>query len=319
MPGEFELIARYFSPPVRHTVLAGGDDAALIAPAPGMELAVSTDMLVAGRHFLPDSDAERLGHKSLAVNLSDMAAMGANPRWATLSLALPTADESWIAGFMHGFLALAREYDVDLVGGDTTRGPLNLCVQILGEVPAGRALRRSGACPGDVIWVSGALGEAAVALRHLRGTWPLEGTERTRCLERLERPSPRVALGLALRDVAHAAIDVSDGLAADLGHIARRSGVHAVVHWPQLPRADFMGDGAAARECVLGGGDDYELCFTAPAGAAETIRRISRQLSLPLTEIGRIEEGEGVTVYDADGSPLAVPNAGFDHFGIPSS
>ncbi len=319
MPGEFELIARFFSPPVRHTVLAGGDDAALIAPAPGMELAVSTDMLVAGRHFLPDTDAERLGHKSLAVNLSDMAAMGANPRWATLSLALPAADESWVAGYMRGFLALAREYDVDLVGGDTTRGPLNLCVQIMGEVPAGRALRRSGACPGDVIWVSGALGEAALALRHLRGAWPLEGAARRQCLERLERPSPRVALGLALRDVAHAAIDVSDGLAADLGHIARRSGVRAVVRWAQLPRAGFVGDGPAARECVLGGGDDYELCFTAPAGATGAIRRISRQLSLPLTEIGQIEEGEGVTVYDADGSPLAVPNAGFDHFGMSSS
>ena len=319
MPGEFELIARHFSPPVRHTVLAGGDDAALVALAPGMELAVSTDMLVAGRHFLPDTDAERLGHKALAVNLSDMAAMGANPRWVTLSLALPQVDESWIAAFMRGFLALAREHDVDLIGGDTTAGPLNLCVQIMGEVPAGRALRRSGARPGDAIWVSGILGVAGIGLRHLRGEWPLAAQERSHCLERLERPTPRVALGVALREVAHAAIDVSDGLVADLGHIAQRSGVRAVIQWSRLPRADFAGEGAAARDCVLAGGDDYELCFTAPSGAGETIREIARQLSLPLSEIGHVEEGEGVRVYDAHGKTIALHSAGFDHFRTPPS
>jgi len=319
MAGEFELIARHFSPPVRHTVLAGGDDAALVAPASGMELAVSTDMLVAGRHFLPDTDAERLGHKALAVNLSDMAAMGANPRWATLSLALPQADEGWIAAFMRGFLALAREHDVDLIGGDTTSGPLNLCVQIMGEVPAGRALRRSGARVGDAIWVSGTLGEAGIGLRHLRGEWPLAAPERAHCLERLERPTPRVALGLALRDVAHAAIDVSDGLVADLGHIASRSAVCAVIQWSRLPRPDFAGEGSDAQDCVLAGGDDYELCFTAPAGAGDAIREISRQLSVPVAEIGRVEEGEGVAVYDAHGRPIALRSAGFDHFRMPSS
>ena len=318
MPGEFELIARHFSPPTRHTVLAGGDDAALISPAAGVELAISTDMLVAGRHFLADADPECLGHKSLAVNLSDMAAMGATPRWATLSLALPSADETWIAAFMRGFLALALEHDVNLVGGDTTAGPLNLCVQIMGEVPAGQALRRSGARVGDLVWVSGVLGEAAIGLRHLRGAWTLHGSARERCLQRLERPQPRVRLGLALRGVAHAAIDVSDGLVADLGHVAQRSGVRAVLRYEQLPRPAIAGDAAALRECVLAGGDDYELCFTAPPAATGTLHAIAQRLSLPLAAIGHIEEGSGVAVYDAGGAPLALDSRGFDHFRGPS-
>ncbi len=313
MPGEFDLIARHFSPPTRHTVLAGGDDAALLAPTPGTELAVSTDMLVLGRHFLPDTDPQRLGHKTLAVNLSDMAAMGAKPRWATLSLSLPAADEAWIAAFMRGFLALAREHDVDLVGGDTTAGPLNLCVQIMGEVPVGQALRRSGARAGDVVWVSGTLGEAAIGLRHLRGEWVLHGDERQRCLDRLECPQPRVELGLALRGLAHAAIDLSDGLVADIGHIAQRSGMHVVLRWVQVPRPAF-GHEADALECALTGGDDYELCFTAPAHATGTIHALAQRLSLPLTAVGHVEEGSGVAVYDAEGLPLALPAPGFDHF-----
>jgi len=314
MAGEFDLIARHFSPATRHTVLAGGDDAALVAPAAGMELAVSTDMLVAGRHFLPDTDPQRLGHKALAVNLSDMAAMGARPRWATLSLALPAVDEDWIGAFMHGFLALAREHDVDLIGGDTTSGPLNLCVQIMGEVPPGQALRRSGARAGDIVWVSGALGAASVALRHLGGAWHLGESERAHCLERLERPQPRVQLGLALRGIAHAAIDVSDGLVADLGHVALRSGVRAVLRWPQVPHAGLGPDGQALRECVLAGGDDYELCFTTPMHVTGAIHRLAQHLSLPITAVGHIEEGEGVAVYDADGVPVKLPAGGFDHF-----
>ena len=318
MPSEFELIARYFSPPTHHTVLAGGDDAALIAVTPGMELAVSTDMLVAGRHFVEGTDAERLGHKTLAVNLSDMAAMGAAPRWATLSLALPRADEAWMDAFMRGFMALANEHGVDLIGGDTTAGPLNLCVQIMGEVPAGQALRRSGARAGDVVWVSGSLGEAAIGLRHLRGEWSLPEPERTRCVARLERPQPRVRLGLALRGIAHAAIDISDGLLADLGHLAERSRVHAVLRWRQLPLPESAarqgGDIDALRAAVLAGGDDYELCFTAPAQATAAVHALAQRLSLRLTAVGHIEEGDGVAVYDDDGAPLRLRVCGFDHF-----
>jgi len=318
MPGEFELIARYFSPATHHTVLAGGDDAALIALAPGMQLAVSTDMLVAGRHFIEGTDAQRLGHKALAVNLSDMAAMGAAPRWATLSLALPRADEAWVEAFMRGFMALANEHGVDLIGGDTTAGPLNLCVQIMGEVPAGQALRRCGARKGDVVWVSGALGEAAIGLRHLRGEWPLPQAERIHCVARLELPQPRVRLGLALRGIAHAAIDVSDGLLADLGHLAECSKVRAVLRWQQLPLpaspARHGGDIDALRAAVLAGGDDYELCFTAPGDATGAVQALAQRLSLRLTVVGHIEEGEGVAVYDADGAPLQLPVRGFDHF-----
>ncbi|MGH6691553.1 MAG: thiamine-phosphate kinase, partial [Gammaproteobacteria bacterium] len=228
---EFELIARYFSPATTHTVLAGGDDAALVAVRPGMELVVSTDMLVAGRHFYPDAPAYDVGYKSLAVNLSDMAAMGAAPRWATLSLALPAADEAWLEAFARGFLDLAATYDVDLIGGDTAGGPLNVCVQIMGEAPAGKALRRSGARPGDDVWVSGALGGAALALAHLRGEVELRGDDFTAALQRLQHPLPRVALGQALIGTASSAIDVSDGLVADLGHVAARSGAKGVIEW----------------------------------------------------------------------------------------
>lgn len=322
MPGEFELIARYFQPPTRHTVLAGGDDAALIDVTAGMELAVSTDMLVAGRHFLPEADPAKLGHKALAVNLSDLAAMGARPRWATLALALPSVDEAWVEALMRGFLALAHAYDVDLIGGDTTGGALNLCVQIMGEVPAGQALRRSGAQVGDVVWVSGVLGEAAIGLQHLRGAWPLLPNVRDRCVERLECPQPRVQLGMALRGIAHTAIDISDGLVADLGHIAQRSGVRAVVRWPQLPLppADTWHgrEPDAVRACVLAGGDDYELCFTAPAHATDALHALARQLELPLTAIGHIEAGSGVAVYDAVGAQIRLRAAGFDHFRLPS-
>jgi thiamine-monophosphate kinase len=314
---EFELIERYFSPPTSHTVLAGGDDAALVAVAPGMELAVSTDMLVAGRHFLEHDDAGDIGHKSLAVNLSDMAAMGATPRWVTLSLALPQADEAWIARFAGGFLALANSYRVDLVGGDTTRGPLNICVQIMGEVAAGRALRRSGAGPGDEVWVSGTLGDAALALAQRCGELDLPVAARDAALLRLNRPAPRVALGIALIGVATAAIDVSDGLVADLGHLARASGVRAVVAWEAVPLSAGVLPLRAhpgVQRCALSGGDDYELCFTAPTALRRRVEAIAAELALPITSIGRVEAGSGVVVLDASGREVRLEQGGFDHF-----
>jgi thiamine-monophosphate kinase len=317
MLSEFELIARYFSPPTTHTILAGGDDAALVAVTPGMELVVSTDMLVGGRHFLEDADAYGVGWKSLAVNLSDMAAMGAQPRWATLSVALPRADERWIDSFMRGFLDLARKFDVDLIGGGTTRGPLNICVQILGEVPPGQALRRSGACPGDEVWVSGALGDAALALAHLRGELALEGEALERVCERLDRPSPRVALGKALRGLASSAIDVSDGLLADAGHIAERSGVQLTLHWPAVPLSAFarrIRDEPLLQRCALAAGDDYELCFTAPPSRHADVSELAGRLGLPLTLIGTVDQGSGVTLVDATGRALALQEKGFDHF-----
>jgi thiamine-monophosphate kinase len=298
-------------------VLAGGDDAALVAVTPGMELVVSTDMLVGGRHFFEDADAESVGWKALAVNLSDMAAMGARPRWASLSVALPSADESWIAGFMRGFLDLARQHEVDLIGGDTTRGPLNVCVQILGEAPAGRALRRSGARAGDELWVSGTLGDAALALAHLRGEFELHATDLAYARRRLDRPCARVALGEALRGLATSAIDVSDGLLADAGHVAERSGVRLLIRWPDVPMssvAQRYRTYPLVQRCVLAGGDDYELCFTAsPAHRGELIE-LGARLELALTPIGSVEPGSGAVVVDVDGRPLALAERGFDHF-----
>jgi thiamine-monophosphate kinase len=315
---EFELIERYFSPPTTHTVLAGGDDAALLAVTPGMELVVTTDMLLGGRHFLEDADAEGVGWKSLAVNLSDIAAMGAHPRWATLAIALPSADQSWIAAFMRGFLDLARQHEVDLIGGDTTRGPLSICVQVLGEAPASRALRRSGARAGDELWVSGTVGDAALALAHLRGEFELHATDLAYARRRLDRPCARVALGEGLRGLATSAIDVSDGLVADAGHIAERSGVRLVIRWPQIPVssvAQHYRDDPLVQRCVLAGGDDYELCFTAAPAHRDEVIELGARLGLPLTPIGSVEPGSGVAVVDAAGRPLALTERGFDHFG----
>jgi thiamine-monophosphate kinase len=229
MPSEFELIERCFKRSTRHTALGVGDDGALIVPAPGHELVVSTDLLVEGTHFFPDADPEDLGWKTLAVNVSDLAAMGATPRWATLGAVLPAPTVSWVDAFARGFFACAETFGVDLIGGDTTRGPRCFSVTIFGEAPAGQALRRSGARAGDAIWVSGMPGRAARGLAHLQGRLALSGAERADCLAALHRPQPRVALGLALRGIASAAIDVSDGLLADLGHILAQSGVAAVV------------------------------------------------------------------------------------------
>jgi len=304
MPSEFDLIQRHFSRPVRHTLLGVGDDAALLRPDAGAEMAVSTDMLLEGRHFAKGAAPRLLGHKALAVNLSDMAAMGATPRWATLALALPEADEAWLGAFATGFHALAARYEVDLVGGDTTRGPLSICVTIFGEVPAGLALMRGGARPGDDIWVSGELGGAALAL---------QGGGGNAVARRLHQPEPRVELGERLRGIAHAAIDVSDGFAQDLGHILARSGAGALVHYALLPKVACE-DAGLQQRCVLAGGDDYELVFTAPQAARRDIEALSAALRLALTRVGSIQSGEAkLQVLDAQGKPLAVPR-GYDHF-----
>lgn len=310
MPSEFELIARYFTRATSHTVLGVGDDGALIAPTPGQELVVSTDLLVEGTHFLADTDAEALGWKCLAVNISDLAAMGAQPRWATLAAVLPVPATDWIEAFAHGFFDCAKRYGIDLVGGDTTRGPRAFCVTIFGEVPVGQALLRTGAKAGDAIWVSGRPGQAALGLAHLQGRAALAEPLRTTCLAALHSPQPRVQLGLALRGLATAAIDVSDGLLADLGHILEQSALAARLQIPNLPAAGLE------RDCWLSGGDDYELLFTAPTGSDETIATLAGILDLPLTRIGRIVAGPPgeLVLCDADGRDITPTRRGYDHF-----
>ena len=346
---EFDLIRRYFTRATPGALLGVGDDAALLQASEGNVLAVSTDMLVCGTHFLHDADPFSLGHKVLAVNLSDLAAMGAAPRWATLAIALPAADEAWLAQFSAGFFALADQHGVELVGGDTTRGPLNLCVTIFGEVLAHQALRRSGAQVGDDIWVSGCLGDAALALAHLQGRIALSDAELAACLPALHRPQPRVALGLALRGIASSAIDISDGLLADLGHVLEASQAGAEIEFAALPvsavlqacltpplikqlairlghqetmtkslvmtRGGREGLGVEFfHRLILSGGDDYELCFTVPAARCAELAEISARLDLPLTRIGKIVAGRGCIVRDASGNPLDIETGGYDHF-----
>ena len=318
MPSEFDLIGRYFSRNSPSALLGVGDDGALVQPSPGMTLVVSTDMLLEGRHFLPGTDPKKLGHKALAVNLSDLAAMGADARWALLAIALPEANEAWVAGFARGFFALADVYGVDLIGGDTTRGPLAITVTIMGEVPPDLALRRDGALAGDDIWLSGFTGEAALALAHIQGRVKLSDSDLAQCMLRLDMPEPRLDLGGRLRGIARSAIDVSDGLLADLTHILRASGVAAEVSQQQLPHAAALvscTDMALARDCQLAGGDDYELLFTVPPAHRAVIDALSQELGLPLTRIGSIVPGEPVvTVRDASGKPVPVARRGFDHF-----
>lgn len=317
MPSEFELIARYFTRPSPRAVLGVGDDAALCRVGAGMELAVSTDMLVSGTHFVPEADPRRLGHKALAVNVSDMAAMGAKPRWALLSLSLPRAEPAWLRPFSRGFLALADAFEIDLIGGDTTRGPLNLCVAIFGEVPRGQALRRDRARAGDDVWVSGELGTAALGLAHQQGRIALAPAAAARCRRALDLPQPRVALGLGLRGVAHAAIDVSDGLAADLGHICERSSLGADVRLDRVPCSRILArcpERRLAEHALIAGGDDYELCFTAPPRRRADIERLGARLGLRLTCIGSMRKGQGVRVLREDGSVYQNLHRGFDHF-----
>lgn len=317
---EFELIDRFFRRPAKNADLGIGDDAALVTPTPGCQLAVSVDMLVAGRHFDADVDPESLGHKTLAVNLSDMAAMGATPRWALLAGALPEADPQWLSAFARGLFALADVHGVDLVGGDTTKGPLTLCLTILGEVPTGKALLRSGAKAGDSIWVSGRLGDAALALAHRLGRIELAAPELTDCARALRWPTPRVALGEHLRDIATSAIDVSDGLTGDLGHVLSASGVGATIELAAIPRSPVLGRrlGGGHRElalgCLLAGGDDYELCFTVPSGRELAIAVLGRELSLELTRIGAVTERSELRVRDETGRWLQPLPRAFDHF-----
>ncbi|MDO9449895.1 MAG: thiamine-phosphate kinase [Rugosibacter sp.] len=313
MPSEFDLIRRFFIRPTQHTLLGAGDDAALIAPTPGCELAISTDLLVEGTHFLGDTAPFDLGWKTLAVNVSDMAAMGATPRWATLAAALPAPTLDWLDAFSRGFFACAEAFNVDLIGGDTTRGPRTFCVTIMGEVPRGQALLRSGAQAGDSIWVSGTPGRAALGLAHLQGRIALTEPHLGQCLAALHRPQPRVALGLALRGLATAAIDVSDGLLADLSHILTASSCAAELHIPHLPPAGLARDG------YLSGGDDYELIFTLPAEHRAAMATLAVELDLPLTCIGVITPAKPdapgtFALHDDQGSPITPTRHGFDHF-----
>ncbi|WP_431125365.1 thiamine-phosphate kinase [Variovorax paradoxus] len=317
--GEFDLIARYFKRPAKRSPLGVGDDCALLAPAPGMQLAVSSDMLVEGRHFLSTVDPARLGHKALAVNLSDLAACGARPLAFTLALALPGVDEPWLEGFSRGLFALADEHGCELVGGDTTRGPLNICITVFGEVPTGAALLRSGARAGDDIWVSGTLGDARLALEVFRGTLALPADVFAAARMRMEQPTPRVALGQALRGTASAAVDVSDGLVGDLGHILASSRVGATLDADAAASvvAAAAGSGLGTdvlRTCALSGGDDYELVFTAAPSARAAVEQAGKESATRVTRIGRIEADAGLRIVDASGAPIAQRFGSFDHF-----
>jgi thiamine-monophosphate kinase len=314
--GEFELIERFFTRPARRAVLGVGDDCAVLAPTPGMQLCVSTDMLVEGRHFLSTVAPQRLGHKALAVNLSDLAACGAEPLACTLALALPRADEVFLQGFAEGLWTLAERHGIDLVGGDTTAGPLNICITVIGQVPAGQALLRSGARADDELWVSGTLGDARAALEVFRGTLEVPGDAFTTLRRAMELPEPRVALGQRLRGLASSAIDVSDGLLGDLGHVLRRSAVGARLDVDALPRSAQLAalPPAVQRKCLLHGGDDYELLFTAAAARHEAVLDAAREAGVPVRCIGRIEPGDELVVTDGRGQALAVEHGGFDHF-----
>ena len=322
--GEFDLIARYFTRPAKRAVLGVGDDCALLQPAPGMQLAISSDMLVAGRHFFADVSPEALGHKALAVNLSDLAACGATPLAFTLALALPHIDSNWLQGFSNGLWALADQHRCELVGGDTTQGPLTICITVLGEVPRGRALLRSGAQVGDDLYVSGTLGDARLALQALQGETSLSPEALAQVRGRLERPTPRVALGQALRGVATAAIDISDGLAGDLGHLLKASRVGAridtsiainlIAYGRHTTCPNGLLDASKRLDYVLAGGDDYELAFTAPAANRLAVEAVSTASQTPVTRIGRIEAAPGLRLVDAHGHPVAGQFRSFDHF-----
>jgi thiamine-monophosphate kinase len=312
---ELGLIAKYFSRPAKRALLGVGDDCALL-PGSSACTAISTDTLVEGIHFFADVDPKTLGHKALAVNLSDLAAMGATPRFFTLALTLPRVDDDWLSQFSAGLFALADQFQIELVGGDTTRGPLSITITVLGELKTDNALRRDGAKAGDDVWVSGRLGGAALALRQLlsQGTRAAIDTDlRTR----LEAPQPRIALGKRLGALAHSAIDISDGLLADLNHVATRSSLGANIDWSSLPiHPALQSEALALRQmCALTGGDDYELCFTAATPQRDNITRLGEELGLPLTRIGTMTAGPiQVRVLDRAGDELKQSATGFDHF-----
>jgi thiamine-monophosphate kinase len=341
--GEFDLIKRFFTRPTPRAVLGVGDDCALLQPAPGMQMAISTDMLVSGRHFFPDVDPRALGHKALAVNLSDLAACGASPVAFTLALALPEADPAWLEPFSQGLLALADLHGCELIGGDTTQGPLNICITVFGEVPQGQALLRSGAQPGDDVYVSGTLGDANLALAHLlrkrsgaadaepqadAALLPLCAADLAQARQRLEWPTPRLALGMALRGVASAAADISDGLLGDLGHILERSEVGATLDassaYGLLGAHRYSAQAAAVLavperrstvlQHVLSGGDDYELVFTAAPAQRSAVQAAALASATPVTRIGHIDAAPGLRLLDAHGQSLDHHFRSFDHF-----
>ncbi|OIQ95304.1 thiamine-monophosphate kinase [mine drainage metagenome] len=327
---EFDLIHQHFTRKTQHTNLGVGDDAALISVSSNTELAISTDMLVAGTHFFPDADPYKLGWKSLAVNVSDMAAMGANPKWATLAIALPNNNSEWLSQFSTGFFACADAFNIDLIGGDTTRGPLTISIQIMGEIPTGQSIKRSGAKVDDEIWVSGNLGCAALALAHMQGKLTLPYEVFASSAKALHTPQPRVALGLALRGLANSAIDISDGLLADLGHILECSNVGANLQFSKIPHAEYLSTSLIAPisnndnmgtsynktflNMLLAGGDDYELCFTASVESHDKIIKLSETLDLTLNVIGHIRSDSGLTVHGLDNQILDFKETGFDHF-----
>lgn len=327
MSAEFDLIQQYFTRPTPQADLGVGDDAALVRVAAGHQLAISSDMSVAGTHFFPDAAPEDIGWKSLAVNVSDMAAMGAMPRWVTLSIALPAIDEAWLAGFSKGFFDCADAFEVDLIGGDTTRGPLNISVTIMGEVPFNQALKRSGAKAGDDIWVSGQLGSAALGLAHLQNK-TLEGKIALKIdalqpsIHALCRPVPRVNLGLKLREIATSCIDISDGLLADLGHILKASNLNARIELEKIPCLPVLKnnlDHPEFQRFILAGGDDYELCFTAPQHQREAILALGEALNLTLARIGftsanHPSDASNLQAY-YNNQVISLSSKGFDHFG----
>jgi thiamine-monophosphate kinase len=321
MLSEFDLIKKYFKRArAGRAVLGIGDDCALLAPNPGMQMAISSDMLVEGRHFFAGADARMLGHKCLAVNLSDLAAMGARPVAFTLALALPAADPAWLEAFAGGMFDLADAFDCELIGGDTTRGPLNICITIFGELAPGRALRRDAARAGDDIWISGSLGEARLALASYRSEYALGPADLEQAAPRMHMPSPRVALGMALgmalASLAHAAIDISDGLVGDLGHILAASRVGATLDVDALPAGPVLArqPRELRRRFAAAGGDDYELCFTAPAGRRAAVLAAATGAGTAVTRVGSIDAQQGLRLVDASGAPLDLKLAGFDHF-----
>ena len=317
MCNEFNLIQQYFTRSAPRADLGVGDDAALVRVAEGNQLVISTDMLVAGTHFFADASPFDIGWKALAVNVSDMAAMGAQSKWATLAIALPEVNEAWLSEFSRGFFACADTFEIDLIGGDTTKGSLNISVTIMGEVPIGKALKRSGAQAGDDVWVSGTLGSAALGLAHLQGKIKLENDVLQASIHALCRPSPRVNLGLKLRGIATSCIDVSDGLLADLGHILKASNCGSTIDLEEIPCIDLLKsnlDNPQFQVYILAGGDDYELCFTAPPSKRAAINLISKQLNLPLNIIASTLMDIGLQACYKN-KKLTLLKQGFDHFG----
>ncbi len=330
--GEFDLIERFFKRPARQATVGIGDDCAVLQPRAGTQLAISSDMLVEGRHFLTTVNPRHLGHKALAVNLSDLAACGAKPLAFTLALALPRADEAWLGPFSEGLLALADAHGCELIGGDTTQGPLNICITVFGEVPVvngrSQALLRSGAQAGDDLYVSGTLGDARLALEVFRGTVSVPACVFEAARLRMETPIPRVALGLALRGVASSAIDVSDGLLGDLGHVLKQSGVGATLEidaatkliaaYAYYTRAGALKDHKIEslqwRRWALTGGDDYELLFTAHPDARNAVASAARDSMTTVTRIGQINAEQGLLLIDRDGQPVSNVDTSFDHF-----